>query len=126
MIAYIKVSSQQVGKDLSYALWSFTRPPQIRSAEEDEDDMFAVVQDAGGQWYLEVDTLLNISVHKLAEIDGIAGILLNAGISQTDVDQLEAQVIALRGQSMRPYDYFPAVFKDAAKTPEEMNWPSHA
>lgn len=124
MIYYIPVSSQAVGDALSVALWRFTRPPQVREPDEVDDCMFGVVVDAGGQWYLEVEDDFEIGVHALAEIDGIADILLGAGLSQDEVDQIAALVIALRGQRMRPYDYFPAVFKTAAKTLEQMAWPA--
>lgn len=124
MIHFIPVSSPEVGKDLSYALWSFTRPPQVRVPAELQDDMFAVVVDAGGQWYLAAQDDFDIPVHAEAEIVGIADILLGAGLSQTEVDQLASLVVALRGQRMRPYDYFPAVFKDAAKLETDITWPT--
>lgn len=124
MNKYLPVTSESSGRALSCALWGLTRPPQVRQPAEANDDMFDVVCDAAGQWYLEVDSEFDIPVHPLAEIDGIADILLGAGLSQGEVDQLESLVIALRGQRMRSYDYFPAVFKSAAKTWEQITWPA--
>lgn len=122
-IVYIPTSTDDVAQRLSDALWGLALPSQLRG-DNVSQKLFGVVLDAAGQSWLEVDTERTIPVHAVAVIDGIAGILLGAGIPQADVDALEALIIAQRGQTLCPYHYFPDVFKAQARTFEQITWHS--
>lgn len=54
MTTYYPVPSEAAGLSLSAALWDMVRPPQNRQPGETTARLYAVVEDAGGQWWLEV------------------------------------------------------------------------
>lgn len=119
MIVYVPTSNSDVAAALSDAMWGLSLPLSLRGANVTQRLFGTVVDKDGGSW-LAVDTECTILVHPDAELGEIGGILLGAGLSQADVDQLEALILAMRGQRMVPWDYFPRVFKDASKTRDEM------
>jgi hypothetical protein len=88
--------------------------------------MFAVIEDAQAspQHWLVVDTDFTIRVHPDAELGDIAQILqpwIDAGHLPADTNtQLAALIESKRGQRLIVYDAFPQLFKDMAKTHEQM------
>lgn len=104
-------------------LWSLSRPPQTRT-EDDTQALFEIVTATNSSKWLMVDTELTIPVHPDAEMDGIADILqpyIQAGHLPADTNtQLAALIESKRGQPLTVYDAFPAFFKNASKTYDEM------
>lgn len=122
MNLFIPCSSQAVCEAISTHLWSLSRPPAVRT-ERDTSRLFECRVDVHGQWWLEVVPEYEIPVHATAELGGIADILLEARIAQAEIDQLASLITSRRGGSLRPWNYFPAVFKDAALPREQITWP---
>lgn len=120
MIHYIPSS---VAEDLSRELWSLARPITIRH-EGDTEFMFGWTDDVVGQRWIEVHDDFSIIVHPDAELGGIAAILqpwIDQGHLPSDTNtQLAALVESKRGQQLVVYDAFPQLFKDMAKTHEQM------
>lgn len=125
MKRFVPCSSEEVARSLSGALWAISRPPQTRLNER-TSLLFDWQLDVDGRCWLIVITDYVIRVHAETVLDGIADILAGAGIAQEDIDALAALVIAKRGQTMTPWEYFPQVFKDASKLEHEINWPERA
>ena len=119
MIFYVPTSNSDVAASLSDAMWGLSLPLSLRGANVTQRLFGTVVDKDGGSW-LAVDTECAILVHPDAEMGEIADILLGAGLPQGEVDQLGKLIVALRGQRMTPWNYFPDVFKAAAKTRAEM------
>lgn len=126
MTRFVPCSSLEVAQAISGALWNLTRPPGARAPDEVSAFWCVWRVDAAGQWWIQVQTDEGIPVHAQAEIDGIAPILLNAGIAQADIDALAALIESMRGQRMTPWQFFPQVFKDASKLETEITWPERA
>lgn len=86
--------------------------------------MFGWVIAADGSKWLEVDTEFSIPIHPNAELDGIADILqpwIDSGHLPAETNaQLAAFVESKRGQSLTVYDAFPAFFKAASRTYQQM------
>ena len=122
MIRYVPSSAAET---LSDALWSLTRPPQVRQPE-DTSKMFPWGDDlqVPSKRWLIVDTTFTIPVHAAAELDGIADILqpwIDAGQLPADTNTtLAAFIESKRGQMLTVYDAFPRLFKDLSKSYEEM------
>jgi len=114
MIVYVPTSTSDVAVTLSDAMWGLALPPALRGANVTQR-LFSTAVDVDGHSWLEVDTECVIPVHAEAEIDGIAPILLGAGLPQGEVDALAALIISNRGGSMNLWEHFPQVFKDAAQ-----------
>lgn len=110
---------------MSTQLWSLSRPPQVRGAGETMY-LFHWRQDVSGVWWLEVIEDFQIYVHPEAVLNGIADILAGAGVAQAELDALAALVVSRRGGMLTPWEYFPGVFKDAAKEESQINWPQKA
>ena len=122
---FIPTSSQAVADELSGQLWSLSRTPQARTNEV-TSRLFGTRTDANGKVWLEVITDYAIPDHAEAVLDGIAPILAGAGLGEADIADLEALVISLRGQFITPWQFFPQVFKDAAKLEHEITWPARS
>lgn len=120
MIRYVPSSAAE---PLSEALWSLTRPPEVRQAN-DTSKMFAWVDDADGKRWLIVETTFTIPVHAEAVLDSIADILqpwIDGGHLPADTnDALAAFVESKRGQNLTVYEAFPQLFKDMSLTQEQM------
>lgn len=70
-----------------------------------------------------VDTACSLPIHEGAALNGIADILaphIGHGIEQSDIDALDAYVIAHRGQKIVVWEAFPQFFKDQAKDYRQM------
>jgi hypothetical protein len=108
---------------LSNALWSLSRPPQVRGPK-DTQFLFPWITALDGSRWLMVDTEYEINVHPDAELNGIADILqpwIDAGHLPADTNtNLAALVESKRGSRLVVYDAFPQLFKDMSKTREEM------
>lgn len=108
---------------MSNRLWGIARPPHLREPDETQQ-MFAWVVATNGSRWLVVDTNFTIPIHVDAELDGIADILqpyIDAGHMPSDTNAiLAAFVESKRGQDLVVYEAFPAFFKAASKTMEEM------
>lgn len=120
MIVYIPAPSAQ---PLSDALWGLTRPPFIRH-ESNTQYLFPWVKALDSSIWLLVETTYTISVHSEAVLDGIAGILqpfIDAQQLPADTNnQLDAFIESKRGHELVIYDAFPQLFKDQAKTWQQM------
>ncbi len=122
MIRYVPSS---VAESLSDALWSLTRPPQVRHLE-DTSKMFPWVDDlqVPSKRWLIVNIAFTIPVHAEAKLDSIADILqpwIDAGQLPADTNTtLAAFIESKRGQMLTVYDAFPQLFKDLSKTRQEM------
>jgi len=131
MIAYIPTSGGDVARALSNALWGLARPVAIRGNDVTQE-MFGSVTMSNASVWLQVDTEFTIPVHPDAVLDGIADILqpfIDAGQLPPDTNtDLEAFITASRGGTMIPYNAFPQLFKDQAKSQAELQtlnlWPS--
>lgn len=123
MIRYVPTSDAQKAETLTEALWSLSRPPQVRSNEV-TDQMFPTITALNATVWLVVDTEFDIPVHAEAVLDGIADVLqpwIDAGILAADTNTLLAAYIeSKRRQRMCPWDVFPQFFKDRSKTLAEM------
>jgi len=117
MIRYVPAPSAE---PLSRALWALSRPLSVRGENETTTSLYGTLTDAQDARWLVVPDDHSIRVHPDAEMGEIADILLGAGLPQGEVDQLGKLIVALRGQRMTPWNYFPDVFKAAAKTRAEM------
>lgn len=108
---------------LSAALWSLSRPPQVRGPQ-DTVSLFGWLDDLQGNRWLVVDPAYKIPVHPLAELNGIADILqpwIDQGHLPADTNtELAAFVESKRGSTLVVYDAFPALFKSMSKTRAEM------
>ena len=120
MIHYIPSS---VAEELSRELWSIARPSTIRH-DGDTEFMFGWTNDLNGQRWMKVHDDFSIIVHPDAELGGIAAILqpwIDAGHLPADTNtQLAAIIDSKRGQRLVVYDALPQLFKDMAKTHEQM------
>lgn len=123
MKLYVPTSGSTVCEQLSEALWSLSRPPQVR-AILDTTRMFPPFVATNGSVWLVVDTEFGIPVHAQAELGGIADILqpwINGGMLPANTNtELAALVESLRGSRLVVWDAFPALFKGQAKTHEQM------
>jgi hypothetical protein len=108
---------------LSNALWSLSRPPQVRDPK-DTQFLFPWITALDGSRWLVVDTAYEINVHPDAELNGIADILqpwIDGGhLPEETNTNLSALVESKRGGRLVVYDAFPQLFKDMSKTREEM------
>ena len=120
MMKYIPSSAAQ---PLSDALWGLSVPENLRGSNTTQF-LFEWVDALNGDRYLIVDTECAVHVHPDAVLDGIADILqpwIDAGHLPADTNtQLEALIISKRGQSLTVYDAFPQLFKDMAKSQQQM------
>ncbi len=120
MIRYVPSSAAEL---MSNHLWSLARPPQTRG-ESDTQTMFGWVIATDGSKWLEVDTEFSIPIHPNAELDGTADILqpwIDSGHLPPDTNtSLAALIESKRGQPLAVYEAFPALFKAASKTLEQM------
>jgi hypothetical protein len=120
MTRYVPSSSAE---PLSQALWGLSRPPSIRG-EQDTQYLFGWIDALDGSRWLMVDTEYEINVHPDAELGAIADILqpwIDSGDLPIDTNtQLAAFIDSKRGQRLVVYDAFPQLFKDMAKTHEQM------
>lgn len=73
MTTYYPVASEAAGLALSASLWGLVRPVQDRAANEVTAYLYGVVQDAAGQWWLEVP-------------DDHAVMQLSASLTQQQID----------------------------------------
>jgi len=123
MIRYVPTSGAQKAEQLTEALWSLSRPPQVRGDAVTQETFPTIVANNQSVW-LVVDTLFDIPVHEQAELDGIADVLqpwIDAGSLPADTNAtLAAFIESKRGQRMCPWDAFPQLFKDQSKTQAEM------
>ncbi len=120
MIRYVPVTTGQANAEtLSHSLWSLHRTPEQQASEVTEEAFMVILALNSSAW-LVVDTELTVLVHASATIGDIGGILLAAGRPQSEVDTLEAAIIAARGGEMNLWDNFPQVFKDASKDRDQM------
>ena len=124
MIIYIPTSGSHTAKRLSEALWSLSRPQQVRLAAEVTTSIFNSVTCTDGSVWLQVETEFDIPINPEAVLDGIADVLqpwIEDGILPADTNsQLEAFVISHRGKRLVVWDAFPQFFKDQSKTREEL------
>jgi hypothetical protein len=120
MIRFIPSSAAE---PLSQALWSLSRPPQVRGPN-DTQYLFGWVNALDASRWLVVDTEFEINVHPDAELNGIADILQpwidGWHLPANTNTQLAALVESKRGSRLVVYDAFPQLFKDMSKTREEM------
>jgi hypothetical protein len=120
MIIYIPSSA---AKELSRELYALARPSSIHN-EGDTEFMFGWIDDVVGQRWIEVHDDFSIIIHPDAELGGIADILqpwIDAGDLPSDTNaQLATLLDSNRGQRLVVYDVFPQLFKDMAKTHEQM------
>lgn len=123
MTRFVPCSSLEVAQTLSAHLWSLSRPPQVRG-DEATAYLFDWRTDAQGVTWLAVVTDYAIPVHGDAVLDGIADILSGAGIGAQEITELEQTVLARRGQTLTPWQFFPQVFQHASKLQTEITWPS--
>lgn len=120
MIRYVPVSGgSETAQTLSVAMWELHRTPQQIAAEA-TSRCFDIVTAMDDSIWLVCDTELTVPVHTAAEIDGIAPILLGAGLPQSEVDAVETAILAARGGEMNLWQHFPQVFKDASKDRDQM------
>lgn len=122
---YVPCTSAENGDAMSRHLYDLSRPPGVKQPGETEF-LFARCMDAAGVTWLEVVTDYVIPVHVDAELDGIGPLLAGVGISQAEIDDLDALIQSKRGSTMTPWDYFPAALKAASKTFDEITWPERA
>jgi hypothetical protein len=115
MIIYVPTSNNSVAQQLSEALWSLTRPPQVRQSNEVTTEMFCSVNCADASAWMQVDTEFSIPVHAEAILNGIAGIMqpyIDEGYLPVNTNaQLSALIESKRGQQLVIYDAFPTLFK---------------
>lgn len=120
MIRFVPSSAAE---PLSQALWSLSRPPQVRGPN-DTQFLFPWITALDGSRWLVVDTAYEINVHPDAELNGIADILqpwIDGGYLPANTNtQLSALVESKRGGRLVVYDAFPQLFKNMSKTCEEM------
>jgi hypothetical protein len=120
MTRYVPVTGgSSTAETLSVALWALHRTPE-QLATEATARCFDIVTALDASVWLCCDTELTVPVHESAEIDGIAPILLGAGLPQSEVDVVEAAIIAARGGEMNLWQHFPEIFKNASKSREDM------
>ena len=112
-------------ESLSQALWSLSRPPQVRDPK-DTQFLFPWITALDGSRWLMVDTEYEINVHPDAELNGIADILqpwIDGGHLPEDTNTTLAAMVessAASGERLVVYDAFPQLFKDMSKTHAEM------
>jgi hypothetical protein len=123
MTRFVPTSSRAVAETISANLWSLSRPESVRLPGEVSAFWCDLRSDAAGNWWLRVDTEESIPMHSEAVLNGIADILGNAGVTQAEIDALDALIITSRGQQLTPWQYFPQSFKDASKEEHEITWP---
>jgi hypothetical protein len=122
MIRYIPSPS---AAELTVALWELARPAHLQS-ESDTESMFGFVDDlqTPSKRWLEVDTSFQIRIHPEAVLGGIGHILqpyIDSSALPPDTNSTLASTIeGLRGQLVIVYELFPATFKSASKTHDEM------
>lgn len=122
MIRYVPSAAAE---PLSNALWSLTRPPEVRTPA-DTQYLFPWIDDlqSPAKRWLIVETDMSIPVHADAILDGIGDVLqpwIDAGHLPADTNTtLAALIESKRGQSLVVYEAFPQFFKDQSKTLEEM------
>ena len=120
MLRFIPFSAAE---PLSVALWSLSRPPEVRGPQ-DTVRLFGWIDDLQGDRWLVVDPAYEIPVHPLAELNGIADILqpwIDQGHLPADTNtELAALVESKRGSTLVVYDAFPVLFKSMSKTRVEM------
>ena len=117
---------------LSNALWSLSRPPQVRGPK-DTQFLFPWITALDGSRWLMVDTEYEINVHPDAELNGIADILqpwIDGGHLPEDTNTTLAALVeskrggrlveSKRGGRLVVYDAFPQLFKDMSKDHAEM------
>lgn len=75
MPQYLPVSSEQAGMDLSAALWDLASPPATRSAGATTIYYCGVVEDANGQWYLEIPDHLPLIISPLVTEAQLAAVV---------------------------------------------------
>lgn len=121
MIVYIPSSAAQA---LSNALWSLTRPPEMRGPE-DTEYLFPWHDNLLGARHIIVDTEYEIRIHPNADYAPIGAILqpwIDSGHLPPDTNAtLSALIDSKRGQMLVVYDAFPAYFKSLALTQEQLN-----
>lgn len=104
MIVYIPTSGSDTAKRLSEALWSLSRPPQVRLPGEVTTAMFGSITCTDSSVWLAVDTTFAIPVHAEADLDGIADVLqpwIDEGSLPSNTNTQLADLIAsLRGQRL--------------------------
>jgi hypothetical protein len=125
MIRYVPSSAAE---SLSNALWSLSRPPQVRDPN-DTQFLFPWITALDGSRWLMVDTTLSLPIHPDALPQGylptpillILAKYIDAGhLSQFDEDYLTDLVTANLGGRLVVYDAFPQLFKDMSKDHAEM------
>jgi len=115
--------ASSAAESLSNALWSLSRPPQVRDPK-DTQFLFPWITALDGSRWLMVDTTLSLPIHPDAVLNGIADILqpwIDGGHLPGDTNTtLAALVESKRGSRLVVYDAFPKLFKDMSKTHAEM------
>jgi len=131
MIKYIQTSNQSVASNLTSALWSLTRPINIRESN-DTSNMFATKVMTDGSVWLQVDTNFTIPVHLDADIEPIIDILepfvaLNY-IDNIDLQNLIDLIEVSKGNELNVFESFPQFWINSAKTENEIKtmgiWPA--
>lgn len=124
MITYVPTSGSSVASHLSGALWSLTRPPQVRALNEITTLMFGHITCLDKSVWLQVDTEFDILIHPEAELDGIADALQpwidDGALPSNTNEKLASYIEDMRGQSLVVWNAFPQFFKDQSKTYEEL------
>jgi len=114
---FVPTSGDTTARNLSAALWRLSRPSQ---GADTTADMFESVTMLDNTVWLAVDTTFTIPVAADAILDGIADVLqpwVNEGaLPANTIPDLTTFVETSRGGTMIPWDAFPQLFKDQAKT----------
>lgn len=74
MPQYLPVSSYQAGRDLSEALWNIASPLATRPVGTVTTHYCGVVEDANGQWWLEIPADSDLPINPLvtqAQLDAV-------------------------------------------------------
>jgi hypothetical protein len=108
---------------LSKGLWELSRPPALQQ-NGDTELMFEWIDDSQGNKWIEVKDNFSIIIHPNATLGRIASVLqpwIDSGSLPKETNQnLSSLIEAKRRQRLVVYDAFPPLFKNMAKTFEEM------
>lgn len=122
MIRFIPTSGESVALALSVALWNLSSPSP---GPMDTQKVFPSRTCLDGSVWLAVDTSFSIPVHPNAEIGEVIPAILqpwiDEGLIPSDtINDLDRIINLSRGKRLVLWDTFPLLFRQQAKTREEL------
>lgn len=111
MSQFLPVSSQQAGLDLSRALYDLAHPPAARLPSDVTTHFCGVVEDASGQWWLEIPNGEDLPVSPLVDDATLDAVVAQIEQQEADKDKLKADIRASKGGKLPISSLIPVKWK---------------